>query len=173
MIRIGSAIKRALDLVLENHVQSRSGIYVPPAYIAGRHFGGFDGYSAWIQDCIRAACANVRGVGSDELSELTALTLWQPQEVLFTVAKHADTMALFEQFANRVADTSGGGGLTANVIEQIQRVEGSRERGTLLVIALNPAESERTGELKACVSAWNPASFEEAAAVPKQRYLLG
>jgi hypothetical protein len=174
IIRIGDAISRAVKQVTKNVVQRASGLYVPPDYIAGKHFGGFNNYTPWIQDCIRACCESARGVGPDELSEITGLAFWQPERVEFVVKKHAEVMAILEQLAARIADqTQTGEGLTAKIQEQILKVQGGRERGTLMVIALNPHEAEGSGELKACVSAWNPASIEEARAVPKQVYTLG
>lgn len=179
-INIGSAIKRALQHVAANLEQTKSGLLLPPEYIAGRHFGGFGGYEPWVQDCIRVSCKAVRGVGPDELSELTSLAMWtgpsgngEPR-VDFFVEKHAVVMQHFERYAERIGDLVGRPvGLTEKVREQIRRVDGTRARGTLMVIALNPVEAESTGELKAATSAWNPASVEEAAAVPKQKYVLG
>jgi hypothetical protein len=175
-IQIGDAIKRALKQVVQNQVQTRSGLFVPPDYIRGRHFGGFHGYAGWIQDCIRACCQGVRGVGPDELSELTAVAMWQEPHVgvMWVVHKHADAMAVLEQLGARVADATGRGGLTDKFQKQVREADKLRERGTLLVVALNPVEAERsaTGDLPASVSAWNPASVEEAQAVPEQKFRL-
>lgn len=170
----GSAIKRALLQVVTNQLQLKSGLYVPEDYIAGKHYGGFGGYAEWIQDCIRTCCKSVRGVGLDELSEVTALAMWQKgAAVEFVVAKHADVLVMFDEYGARIADMTGEGGLSAQVREQVRRVDGSRERGTLMVVCMNPVEAAETGKLMACVSAWNPATIEEAAHVPKQRYVLG
>ena len=72
LIQMGSAVARAIKQTYQNMKQRQSGLFVPPDYIAGRHFGGFRGYEPWIQECIRYACQQGRGIGPDELSEITA-----------------------------------------------------------------------------------------------------
>ncbi len=174
MIRIGTAIKRALQQVVGNMQQKASGLFVPPDYVSGKHFGGFSGYTPWIQDCIRAAHAAVRGIGEDELSEISAFVLWQPEHCELTVDKHVDVLRMYDAFAERLSSMTGKAeGLSAEANEQVRRVHGGRQRGALLVIALNPVEAVATGKLNACVSAWKSAEVEEARAVPKQTFLLG
>ncbi len=183
IIKIGDAVKNALKRVVQGQVQTRSGLYVPPDYIRGQHFGGFHNYAPWIQDCIRACCQGVRHtgpeerrIGPDEISELTAVALWQepPTPIHWVLQRHADAMAVLEQLGARVADATGAGGLTEKFLKQVREADKLRERGTLLVIALNPVEAERhpTGDLPACVSAWHPASVEEAEAVPERKFQL-
>ena len=175
LIRMGDMIRRALDQTFHNMKQRQDGLIVPPDYIRGRHFGGFHGYEPWIQDCIRTACASVRGVGPDELSEITAVVSWvSQQEILCYFGKHAEAIESVRRFASAIGDTTGKhDGLSQEAELQYSRTQGSRERGTLLVIAMNFTEAEKTGVLKTSVSAWNPASVEEAQAVPAQKYLLG
>lgn len=168
-IRIGSAMKRALQQVAANMEQTRSGLYLPPEYIAGKHFGGFSGYEDWIQDCVRHCCQMVRGVGPDELPEVAAWAMWQPDGVLATVRKHGEIMRLMEDYAASIPNSSG---LMDEARTQIRRVDGTRTTGTLLVIAMNPTRTELTNKLPMSVSAWVPSSVEEAKAVPRQEYQL-
>jgi hypothetical protein len=169
-MRTRSFIQEAIDRFTSN---SRGRLPKVPDVIAGKHFGGFQGYESWVQECARACLENTRGIGADEISELTAIAMWQapPVPIHSTIQRHSVAMTLLEQYAGRIGDMTGKGGLTDKVTEQIRLAQATRERGTLLVIALNPVEAERTGELKACVSAWNQAKLEEALAVPKQKYL--
>lgn len=172
-IRIGSALKRAMQQVASNMEQTKSGLYLPPEYIAGKHFGGFSGYEDWIQDCVRHCCKMVRGVGKDELPELAAWAMWQPggdDQILATVAKHNEIMRLMEDFAGGIRGSSG---LMDEAKTQIRRVDGTRSTGTLLVIAMNPTKTELTQKVPMSVSAWVPADVDEAKAVPKQSYILG
>jgi len=178
-IRIGNALKRAFDKIRGNAdttlKQTESGLWVPPDLIAGKHFGGFTGYDDWIQDCIRASCEAARGVGPDELSEITALASWSgPGNVEVYFGKHAVVLDMLEQFMGRIGELVGNGATMSPAARtQFSRAQGKRELGTILVIAMNLPEAEKTGKLMTSVSAWNPASIEEAKAVPKQEYLLG
>ena len=56
---------------------------------------------------------------------------------------------------------------------QYRRAQGTRQLGTLVVIAMNVTELINTGKLMTSISAWNPASVEEARAVPRRQYILG
>lgn len=180
--RIGNWMERARDTILDNFRQRQSGLIVPPDYIAGKHFGGFSGYESWIQDCIRMSCEAVRGVGKEELAELTCIASWQGVQpdgstsVTVWPLKHAEALDRLEKLAERIDHTTGkSSGLSAAAKEQLHRVQGSRENGTLVVCAMNPVDAAKSvsGELKFSFSAWNPADVEEAKNVPKQKYLLG
>ena len=199
LIQMGTAVARAIKQTLGNMLQRQSGVWVPPDYIAGRHFGGFKGYESWEQDCIRCACEAARGVGPDELSEITAIAGWvgpaidplvpvssilltnelvppepvpSQAEVHLSFWKHSDAIAKLKEFVQRASElTDHPGTLDTKCTEQYNRVQGSRELGSLIVISLNFTEWARLGRLMSCVSAWNPASVEEARTVPRQKYL--
>lgn len=178
---MGNLVQRALDATVGNMKQRASGLFVPSDYIAGKHFGGFHGYAPWIQDCIRYSCAAARGVGPDELSEITAIATWlDPNEVDGTghvsavFFKHNEAIEKMRSFCAALGEFTGNKqGLATEAETQYAKVQGSRERGTLVVIAMNFSEVPKQGRLMTSVSAWNPASVEEAKAVPKQKYVLG
>jgi hypothetical protein len=194
---VSNFIKRALQKVVGNMERTKMGLYLPPDYIAGRHFKGFSGYDPWIQDCIRPACQMVRGVPPDELSELSAWVVWQPINLVpnengiavptggvtldcIFIEKHAVVLRKIDEFTARIEDAlkdknpgrSFDVNFTEKAREQIRRVDNSRAQGTLMVIAMNLSEFEHTGEIKMGVSAWNPADIEEAKSLPKQEYIL-
>jgi hypothetical protein len=178
---LGSRLKDVIGQAARNFVETKGGLLVPPTVVAGKHFGGFQGYEHWVQECIATACRHARpaggsawtGIEADELGEITAACMWEPPErsdepakVHVALGKHDEVMTLLERYAESIPGTEG---LESGFLAQVTRAHGIRERGTLLVVALKVAFEEK-GEITASVSAWNPASVEEALAVPAQKY---
>lgn len=179
LIRMGNWLERAREVIGKTMQRDTSGLYVP-AHMAGQHYGGFNGYTPWVQDCIRKACEVCRHVGPDELAEMTAIVAWiksdispEPDLHIFAV-KHSEACEILEKTCNRIADmTKAEEGMSKRAGEQLRAVQTTRAAGTLVVCALNLTEYEKTGKLMLSLSTWSPASMEEALAVPKRTYMLG
>ena len=176
---IRNFLREAVQKFATNMAETKSGLVVPRPYVAGQHFGGFDGYQPWIRDCVTAACTAARGVPPDELSEITALTLWTAEDAppdVF-VDKHGRVVRALDDYGARLVEENlADEGFRAKAAEQVRKADALRERGTLLVVAVRWENVEHDGrftkDLALSVSAWNPASLEEARAVPKRKYQL-
>ena len=173
-------IKEALQQAARNMQMTKSGLVVPAPYVKGLHYGGFDGYEEWIQECIMKSCHEARGVMPDELSEITAFALWAaPGDVTVVYEKHSRVLELIDRCVEAFADKLGlqVRGVDPKEKEQIRRADGLRQTGTLLVVAGRVVDEDDHELLykkfKLSTSAWHPASMEEAEAVPTRRYLLG
>jgi hypothetical protein len=174
-------IERVAAKITRNLVETKSGLVLPPAYVAGKHFGGIQGYEPWVRDCIHASVAMVRDdegreIGPDELSEHTALALWLPGEPYVEVVPHRAVVPAVEALAALLGKELGCDLTVSDAAKlHIARADGRRQRGTILVVALRwwVPEGKTCLELTESVSAWNTATLEEALAVPRQEYLLG
>ena len=175
-----SFIKKALQGIAGNMQQTKAGLILPAPYVKGQHFGGFEGYAEWIQECILQACHEARNTPPHELSEITAFALWAgPGNISVAYERHNRILEMIEKCVEVFADKLGlqDRGVDPKEKEQIRRADSLRQVGTLLVVAGRVVDEEDHGTLykrfKLSTSAWSPASMEEAQAVPKRKYILG
>jgi hypothetical protein len=176
-------LQRARDRIVGAIVEPPKGLYVP-AHMAGQHYGGFEGYERWIQDCICATTYVVRDAKKDfpeELAEMTALAMWVSETdapVVFVGAHDEIVVALVryvEQCADKFRITNGT--LSEAAHTHITRAHGTREHGAILVIACKwsdkPQGDHLVKSLDISPSVWRVADLEEALDIPKRTYVLG